>query len=141
MVRDNIRAFADDPDQPLLLFLENYDAETKTAKKTAIFDRRTLERYKPVERVETAAEALAVCLNESGEIHWPRMMQLAGLTAPQLQRELGSLVYCNPEGGLGETADRYLSGDVRAKLAAATAASSLDHCYPRFRTPAFSPVV
>ena len=42
--RENIRAFSGDPDQPLLLSLENYDSETKTATKTAIFERRTLQR-------------------------------------------------------------------------------------------------
>jgi N12 class adenine-specific DNA methylase len=129
--KDNIRAFAGDPDQPLLLSLENYDPETRTATKTAIFERRTLERYKPVDHAETAAEALTVSLNETGEIHWPRMAALTGRTAPQLQRELGSLIYRNPEGGLWETADRYLSGDVRAKLAAAEAAATLDAAYTR----------
>jgi N12 class adenine-specific DNA methylase len=129
--KDNIRAFAGDPDQPLLLSLENYDAETKTAKRTAIFDRRTLERYKPVNHVETAAEALTVSLNETGEIHWPRMDVLTGKTARQLQRELDNLIYQNPEGGAWETADRYLSGDVRARLAAASAAATLDSSYGR----------
>ena len=47
----NVRAFANDPDQPLLLSLEEFNPETKLATKTAIFDRRTLERYRPVERV------------------------------------------------------------------------------------------
>jgi N12 class adenine-specific DNA methylase len=129
--RENVRAFAGDPDQPLLLSLENYDPETKRATKTAIFERRTLERYKPVTRVETAAEALAVSLNETGDIHWPRMEQVTGRTARQLQRELGSLVYRNPEGGAWETADRYLSGDVRRKLAATIAAAELDPLYTR----------
>ena len=45
--RDNMRAFASDPDQPLLLSLETYDSETRRAQKTAIFQRRTLERHKP----------------------------------------------------------------------------------------------
>ncbi|HXJ42898.1 MAG TPA: hypothetical protein VNH18_26690, partial [Bryobacteraceae bacterium] len=56
----NVRAFGNDPDQPLLLSLEEFNPETKVATKTAIFDRRTLERYSPVERVETASEALLV---------------------------------------------------------------------------------
>jgi hypothetical protein len=56
--------------------------------KTAIFDRRTLERYRPVERVETAPEALLVSLNESGEINWPRMGSLTGKRASELQDEL-----------------------------------------------------
>jgi N12 class adenine-specific DNA methylase len=129
--KDNIRAFAGDPDHPLLLSLENYDAETKTATKTAIFERRTLERYKPVERCETAAEALTVSLNETGDIHWPRMSELTGKSPKQLQRELDNLIYRNPEGGLFETADCYLSGDVRAKLREASAAASLDASYGR----------
>ena len=111
--------------------LEEFDPETRRAAKTAIFDRRTLERYRPVERVETAAEALLVSLNETGEISWPRMESLTGRRASELQDELGSLVYRNPEGGAWETADRYLSGNVRAKLAAAQAAEPIDPAYRR----------
>jgi hypothetical protein len=129
--RANVKAFAGDPDHALLLSLENYDAATRRAEKTAIFERRTLERYRPVERVDTAAEALAVSLNETGEVRWPRMEQVTGRSAGQLQRELGSLVYRNPDGGVWETADRYLSGDVRAKLKAAAAAADLDPSYAR----------
>jgi N12 class adenine-specific DNA methylase len=129
--RENARAFAGDPDQPLLLSLEEFDPETRRAAKTAIFDRRTLERYRPVERVETASEALLVSLNETGEISWPRMESLTGRRASELQNELGSLVYRNPEGGVWETADRYLSGNVRAKLAAAQAAEPIDPGYRR----------
>jgi N12 class adenine-specific DNA methylase len=129
--RENIKAFAGDPDQPLLLSLENFDPETKRATKTAIFERRTLERYKPVAHVETAAEALAVSLNETGGIDWPRMEAVTGRPSRSLQRELGSLAWCNPEGGQWETADRYLSGDVRRKLATATAAAELDPAYAR----------
>jgi N-6 DNA methylase len=128
--RENIKAFAGDPDQPVLLSLENFDPDTGRATKTAIFERRTLERYKPVEHVETAAEALAVSLNETGAIHWQRMEQVTGRTTRQLQYELGSLAYRNPEGSW-ETADQYLSGDVRAKLAAARAAVGLDASYQR----------
>jgi hypothetical protein len=45
--KENVKAFAGDPDHPLLLSLETYDPDTKRATKTAIFERRTLERYKP----------------------------------------------------------------------------------------------
>ena len=85
----NVRAFGADPDQPLLLSLEEFNPETKSATKTAIFDRRTLERYRPVERVETASEALLVSLNETGQINWPRMEALTGKAASDLQDELG----------------------------------------------------
>jgi N12 class adenine-specific DNA methylase len=127
---ENIRAFASDPDQPVLLSLEIYDAETRRVQKTAIFERRTLERRKPAEHVGTAAEALAISLNETGRIHWQLMEKLTGHSSRQLQRELDSLVYRNPEGEW-ETADRYLSGDVRAKLKTAEAAATLDPNYQR----------
>jgi N12 class adenine-specific DNA methylase len=129
--RENVKAFADDPDLPLLVSLEEFDPETKRAAKTAIFDRRTLERYRPVERAETAPEALLVSLNETGHVSWPRMESLTGRSASELQDELGSLVYRNPEGGIWETADRYLSGNVRAKLAVARASADLDPAYRR----------
>jgi N12 class adenine-specific DNA methylase len=128
--RDNIRAFSSDPDQPLLLSLEIYDADTRHAQKTAIFARRTLEKHKPAEHVETAAEALAISLNETGRIHWPLMEKLTGHSPRHLQRELDSLVYRNPVAEW-ETADRYLSGDVRAKLKTAEAAATLDPSYRR----------
>jgi N12 class adenine-specific DNA methylase len=99
--RENLRAFAGDPDQPLLLSLENYDAEHKRASKTAIFSAANLEKYKPATHVDTAAEALAISLNETGGIDWKRMSSLTGHGPKQMQRELDSLVYRNPEGRLG----------------------------------------
>jgi N12 class adenine-specific DNA methylase len=129
--RENVKAFASDPDHPLLLSLEEFNPETKRATKTAIFERRTLERYRPVERAETAPEALLVSLNETGQISWPRMESLTGRSASELRDELGPLVYRNPEGGAWETADRYLSGNVRAKLAVAQASEQIDPAYRR----------
>jgi N12 class adenine-specific DNA methylase len=129
--RENVKAFAGDPDQPLLLSLEEFDPETRRATKTAVFERRTLERYRPVERVETASEALLVSLNETGQISWPRMESLTGRPGAELQEELGSLAYRNPESGTWETADRYLSGNVRAKLLVARDAARIDPDYRR----------
>jgi N12 class adenine-specific DNA methylase len=128
--RDNIRAFAGDPDQPLLLSLENYDAEHKRSSKTAIFERRTLQKYVPAIHVDTAAEALAISLNETGGIDWKRMSSLTGHSARQMQHELDAMVYRNPEGDW-ETADRYLSGNVRTKLKTAEAAAMIDRSYDR----------
>jgi N12 class adenine-specific DNA methylase len=128
--RENVRAYAGDPDLPLLLSLENYDREANTATKTAIFERRTLERYKPVTHAGTAAEALAISLNETGRIDWQRMGALTGYSEKQMQAELDGYVYLNPEGEW-ETADSYLSGDVRAKLKAAEAAAEINPAYSR----------
>ncbi len=129
--RENLRAFTGDPDHPLLLSLEHYDAEKMSATKTVIFERRTLERYKPVEHVETASEALAISLNETGGIHWERMASLTGYSVKEIQAELGSQVYQNPVGSVWETADEYLSGDVRAKLKTAEAAAAINPSYAR----------
>lgn len=129
--RKNRRAMAGDPDAPLLLSLEHYDPDTETAKKTEIFTQRTIARYTPVASVGSPAEALTVSLNEKGRIDWARMQALTGQTPDAMQAALGSLVYKDPEGGAWETADAYLAGNVRAKLAAAEAAAALDPIYQR----------
>ena len=110
---ENFHAFAGDPDRPLLLSLETYDSDKKTAIKAPIFERRTLERYVPVEQVDTASEALAVSLNETGGIDWERMAGLTGLSITAIQAELAGQVYQNPAGQQWETADEYLSAFVR----------------------------
>lgn len=124
--KENVKAFAGDPDLPLLLSLEQYDGETRQANKCPIFHQRTIERAKPVEFVESASEALLVSLNERGVIDWPRMEALTGLERSDLEQELQGLVFLNPDGMNYETADAYLSGNVRAKLAAAEAAVRID---------------
>jgi len=129
--KENVRAFAGDPDQPLLLSLEEFDPETKRATKTSVFERRTLERYRPVDRVETASEALLVSLNEKGRIDWPRLESLTGRSAAESQQELGSLAYCNPETNEWEAADQYLSGNVRSKLVTAHDAARVDMKFVR----------
>jgi N12 class adenine-specific DNA methylase len=47
------------------------------------------------------------------------MESLTGRSSDELQKELGSLVYRNPESETWETADRYLSGNVRITLTVA----------------------
>jgi len=126
---ENVRAFAGDPDRPLLLSLEIYDSDSRSASKAPVFERRTLERYIPVEQVDSAAAALAVSLNETGGIAWERMAALTGLSIPAIQAELAGQVYQNPEGQRWETADEYLSGDVRAKLKTAETMVAVDPAY------------
>jgi N12 class adenine-specific DNA methylase len=138
--KENTKAFASDPDLPLLLSLENYNPETERATKTAVFDRRTIERQRSVTHVDSAAEALLVSLNETGRICWPRMEEVTDRDRSELEEELGPLVYLNPDGDVHETAEAYLSGNVRSKLAIAEAAARID---PRFQrnVEALRPVV
>src|SRR5260370_23611427 len=55
-----------------------------------------------------------------------RIAQLAGLEWEATSEKLGPLVYENRETRKWETADEYLSGDVRRKLAQAKAAAKAD---------------
>ena len=124
----NKSAFRGDPDLPLLLSLERWDAETQTAEKADIFDRRTVWVSKRVERCETPEDALTACLAEHGRIVPSVVGELLGYTgdaaelgcAVAMSRLEGEgLVYHDPDSGEWETADAYLSGNVRIKLAAA----------------------
>jgi N12 class adenine-specific DNA methylase len=101
-----------------------------TATKSVIFERRTLERYKPIDHVETASEALAISLNETGSIQWERIIALTGYSIKEVQAELDGHVYQTHQGEW-ETADEYLSGDVRAKLKEASAAAAINSLYQR----------
>ncbi|MFZ5497046.1 MAG: DEAD/DEAH box helicase family protein [Verrucomicrobiota bacterium] len=113
----NVRAFAGDPDLPLLLSLETFNEDTGLAAKTAIFGERTVQRQKAVEAVQTAPEALVVSLNEKGRIDVEHMSRLLGRPAESFLPELQGAIYLNPATRRWEPEDEYLSGNVRAKLA------------------------
>jgi N12 class adenine-specific DNA methylase len=74
-----------------LLSLELYDPATKTATKAAVFDRRTIERYRPAERADSAAAALLIALNETARVDWDRIEQLTATTQAAAQAELARL--------------------------------------------------
>jgi N12 class adenine-specific DNA methylase len=125
----NRKLLEGDPDLPFLLALEkDYDPRAKTAVKAQIFSQRTIRRQVSPRQAETAKDALLVALNETGRVDWERMEGLTGLAARELQQQLAGEVFRNPEGGW-ETADAYLSGDVKSKLAAAEAAAQIDPAY------------
>lgn len=106
-----------DPDLPLLMSIENYDEKTKKATKGDIFKKRTMRPPEPIDKADTPEEALTISLTESGKIDFKRMSALTGLSEQEIQEKLISqgLIYKNPIGGW-ETADQYLSGNVREKL-------------------------
>lgn len=131
--RANKSAFKGDPDMPLLLSLELWDAETQTAEKADIFMRRTVWVNKRIERCETPEDALTACLAEHGKIVSSAIGELLGYTgdaaelgcAVAMSRLEGEgLVYHDPESGEWETTDAYLSGNVRHKLTVARLAGT-----------------
>jgi len=117
----NQSAFKADPDTPLLMSLERWDAETQTAEKADIFNQRTVGRFKPVERCETAEDALLACLAERGGLDEDRIGELMSKQGCDVMQELEGkgLVYLDPQSGMWESSDSYLSGNVRKKLAVA----------------------
>ena len=133
--RPNLQPFLDDPDCWLVSSIESYDEDTGAAKMGPIFTERVI--HPPADRlVVTAADALAVTLHEVGCVDLDRMAELLGRPREQVVAELGGTVFLNPGLSQGaiemwETADAYLSGPVRTKLAAAEAAAALDPRYGR----------
>lgn len=126
----NVRAFAGDPDLPLLLSLENYNDDAGTANKTAIFHERTIQRRHPVERAETPREALVVTLSEKGRVDLDHMAQLLGRPEKEFLPDLAGLIFRNPATSWRwEAADQYLSGNVREKLGAAEKAAEVNPIY------------
>lgn len=120
----NRQAFKDDPDLPLLMSLEHYDEEKKVAEKAAIFTRRTVGSKSRIKRCESALEALQVSLSESAEVDSERIAALTGTPVDEVMRGLedGGHVYLDPVTQQWESADAYLSGNVRKKLAVARTA-------------------
>lgn len=120
----NRQAFRGDPDLPLLMSLERWDEETQAAEKADIFNRRTVGVFMRVERCESPQEALIAAIVERGRIDESRIGELLGKPGSDAMQELEGLgaVFLDPETGRWETADAYLSGNVRHKLTAARVA-------------------
>jgi len=126
--RPNLEVFAEDPDVSLLAALEDVNEEAGTYPKAAIFTERVIEKQPPI-KADTPNDALLAVLNERGRVDMDRISDLLHQPAEQVREALRGLIYEDPAGGL-ETADNYLSGNVRAKLKAAQAAAKAD---PRFQ--------
>lgn len=115
----NLVAFRSDPDAMLVMSLEEYDESTGKAAKAAILRQDVVGRKPDVTAVRTAEEGLLVSLDRRGVVDLPYIVSLYGRSEDDVLRELGDLIYRNPESQDWETADVYLSGNVRQKLATA----------------------
>jgi N12 class adenine-specific DNA methylase len=118
----NVAKFVEDPDAMLVLALEECDPTSGTATKAAIMTRDVVGRAPEVTRVQSAEEGLLVSLDRKGVVDLAYIAGLYGQDEARVIEELGELVYQDPETRDWQTADEYLSGDVRAKLRAAEAA-------------------
>ena len=116
--RGNALAFADDSSYYLLCSLEVLDDEDKTKLKSKadMFTKRTIKQQRSVDSVDTAAEALALSIGEKACVDMAYMSQLTGKSEEDLIDELNGVIFLDPVYGDWQTADEYLSGNVRQKL-------------------------
>jgi N12 class adenine-specific DNA methylase len=119
----NLVKFREDPDAMLVMSLEDYDEVTEKATKAAIMVKDVVGKTPPVTRVRSAEEGLLVSLNQRGTVDLPYIATLYGKPEQQIIDELGDLIFHDPESNSWQTADAYLSGNVRSKLATAEGAS------------------
>ena len=118
--RVNLHPFQDDPDCWLVASIEDYDPESHSTHPGPIFRERVL--HPPTQPlIVTAADALAVTLHECGVVDLERIAELLGRGRDEALALLGEAMFQDPQTGRYETADSYLSGPVRGKLALATA--------------------
>ncbi|MFC5422981.1 lactate dehydrogenase [Bosea eneae] len=128
--RPNLQPFLDDPDCWLVASIESYDLDTDTAKPGPIFSERVIAPpAAPV--ITSAADALAVVLNERGRVDLEHIAELLHQDVADVIAELGDAIFQDPGDGSWQTADAYLSGPVRDKLKAAEAAGVLDPIFER----------
>ena len=117
--KTNKRAFHQDSSYCLLCSLEKQDEEGNFLGKADMFTKRTIKKAEVVTSVDTASEALAVSLAEKAAIDFEYMSELSGKDEDTLIDELTGIIFKNPFSEEWETADAYLSGNVRNKLEAA----------------------
>ena len=131
--QQNRRAFSDDDSYYLLCSLEILDEEGQLERKADIFTKRTIRPKESVTHVETAQEALTICLNDLAAVDMDYLSQLTGKDAETLEQELSGQIYRLPDGNLEAPtfvlAEEYLSGNVREKLREARAAAEQQPIY------------
>ena len=121
--RANSLAFSDDSSYFLLCSLEMLDEENNLKRKADIFTKRTIRPHESITSVDTASEALALSISEKACVDMDYMEQLSGKSQEELIDELNGVIFLDPVHGEWQTADEYLSGDVRQKLREAEAAA------------------
>ena len=136
--RKNGRLFEDDSSYYLLCSLENLDENKQLKSKADMFTKRTIRPEHTITSVDTPSEALAVSIGEHGRVDLPYMAELLGSPGDyeRITTELQGVIFKDPSADADEpeagwqTADEYLSGNVRNKLRMAQLAAE---SHPEFK--------
>lgn len=133
--KKNVSKLGDDPEYGLVSAIEEYKVDKKTKKVTAnkrdIFEKRTVAAVKNIETADSPIDALATSLAQRGELDLDYMAGLLGKDKSEVIKSLEGLIYENPITRDFETAEEYLSGNVREKLEAAVEAAKSDPKYDK----------
>jgi N12 class adenine-specific DNA methylase len=129
--RRNVAAIRMDVDAPVVLAVENWDADKKKATKSDIFTKRVIAHPERPSSADTPQDAMRITLNEAGRLEWDRISQLTGQSVAEVQAALlqSRDVFRNPETEKLESRDEYLSGYVKDKLTAARSAAEHDSSF------------
>lgn len=121
--KTNRDIFREDVSLPLVLSLEKVK-DGKLIGKADIFTKRTLQPPVRITHADTAADALAVSISEKAGVDLDFMSELMdGKEKSKIISDLKGVIFLNPETSAWETADAYLSGNIRNKLAVAKSAA------------------
>ena len=121
--KTNRDIFREDVSLPLVLSLEKVK-DGKLIGKADIFTKRTLQPPVRITHTDTAADALAVSISEKAGVDLDFMSELMdGKEKSEIISDLKGVIFLNPETSAWETADAYLSGNIRNKLAVAKSAA------------------
>ena len=147
--KQNAKAFSDDNAYYLLCSLEILDENEELERKSDFFTKRTIQPHKAVTSVDTSAEALAVSISEKAKVDIEYMSELTGKTADEIETDLSGVIFRDFGTDVNNipydisslssypfvTADEYLSGNVRKKLAVANAVASQSDAMRSFVMP------
>lgn len=121
---------------PLVASLEQDYDKNVLIQKSDIFTQRVNIPKPQIEHIDTASEALAVCVAEKGHIDFGYMSELTDIDKKSLEDSLrnnGEIypIPMNTENNeyTYQTASEYLSGDIYAKLDTAESYAAVDNIY------------
>nr|WP_255459513.1 helicase-related protein [Micrococcus sp. TA1] len=115
----HLEFLAGDPKLGLLRACEVFDEQEQTAEPAALLTRDVIEYRPRPERAESVEDAIAISLEETRTVDVDRVAGLLGVDADEAQTMMAGHVFTDPETGVLTPKVAYLSGNVRAKLAAA----------------------
>lgn len=123
-----INFLQDDVDFSSVSAIENIEDNQRTGEKTIsksdIFSKRVIDKQADP-KAENVTDAVRISMNQNGKVDVPYIAQLLDKTNEEVQSEIvnNRIGFVNPETGLVESRNQYLSGNVRDKLSIAQQAN------------------